>query len=59
MARGPEPAPVTLSPEERAALEALVRRHSAGQALVQRARIVLGCAEPSSTNTGLASTARA
>ena len=54
MARRPKPAPVTLSPEERAALEALVRRHSAGQALVQRARIVLACAEPNSTNTGVA-----
>ena len=43
MARGPKPAPVTLSLEECAALEALVRRRSAGQALVQRARIVLAC----------------
>ena len=43
MARGPKPAPVTLSPKERAALEALVRRGSAGQALVQRARIVWTC----------------
>ena len=54
MARGRKPAPVTLSPEERAALEALVRRRSAGQALVQRARIVLACAEPGSTNAGVA-----
>ncbi len=54
MARRPKPAPVTLSPEERAALEALVRRRSAGQALVQRARIVLACAEPGATNAGVA-----
>lgn len=54
MARGRKPAPVTLSPEERAALDALVRRRSAGQALVQRARIVLACAEPGSTNAGVA-----
>ena len=54
MARGPKPAPVTLSLEERAALEALVRRRSAGQALVQRARIVLACAETGATNAGVA-----
>ncbi len=54
MARRPKPAPVTLSPEERAALEALVRRRNAGQALVQRARIVLACTEPGSTNAGIA-----
>src|SRR3712207_4436217 len=54
MAHGPKPAPVTLSSEERAALQALVRRRSAGPALVQRARIVLACAEPNSTNAGVA-----
>jgi len=54
MARSRKPAPVTLSSEERAALEALVRRRSAGQALVQRARIVLACAEPGPTNAGVA-----
>ncbi len=43
MADRPKPGPVTLSSEERAALEALVRRRNAGQALVQRARIVLAC----------------
>jgi transposase len=35
-------------------LERIIRRRSAGQALVQRARIVLACAEPGSTNTGVA-----
>ena len=43
MARGPKPVPFTLSPEERAALAALVRAHRTGQALAQRARIVLAC----------------
>jgi transposase len=54
MARGPKPVPLTLSDEERRALEAIVRRRSSGQALAQRARIVLACAEPGSTNTGVA-----
>lgn len=54
MARGPRPVPLTLSDEERARLEAIVRRRSAGQALAQRARIVLACAEPGSTNSGVA-----
>jgi transposase len=54
MARGPKPVPVTLSDEERAALEALMRRRSTGQALAQRVRIVLACAEPGSTNAGIA-----
>ena len=43
MARGPKPVPFTLSPEERTALAALVRGHRTGQALAQRARIVLAC----------------
>jgi len=54
MARGPKPVPLTLSDEERRALAASVRRRSSGQALAQRARIVLACAEPGSTNTGVA-----
>jgi transposase len=54
MARGPKPVPLTLSDEERRALEAIVRRRSSGQALAQRARIVLACAEPGSTTTGVA-----
>ena len=54
MARGPKPVALTLSDEERARLESIVRRRSSGQALAQRARIVLACAAPGSTNTGVA-----
>ena len=38
---GPKPPPVELTAEERVELERLVRRHTAGQQLAQRARIVL------------------
>ena len=54
MARGPKPVPLTLSDEERTALEGIVRRRSTGQALAQRARIVLACADPGSTNADVA-----
>ena len=54
MARGPKPVPLTLSDEERTTLEGIVRRRSTGQALAQRARIVLACAEAGSTNSGIA-----
>ena len=42
---GPSPARLDLTAAERADLEALVRRHTAGQQLVVRARIVLAAAE--------------
>ena len=54
MARGPKAIALHLSEDERSELERIVRRRGAGQALVQRARIVLACAEPNSTNTGVA-----
>ncbi len=53
MAPGPKAAPLTLAPDERATLERIVRRRSAGQALARRARVVLACAEPGATNLGV------
>ncbi|MEO8955637.1 MAG: helix-turn-helix domain-containing protein [Ktedonobacteraceae bacterium] len=43
--RGPKAALLSLSQEEREALEKLVRRHSTPQQLVLRGRIVLGAAD--------------
>jgi transposase len=54
MARGPKAIALHLSEDERTELERLIRRRSAGQALAQRARIVLACAEPGATNAGVA-----
>ena len=54
MARGPKAIALHLSEHEWAELERIIRRRSAGQALVQRARIVLACAEPDATNAGVA-----
>ncbi len=54
MARGPKPVPFDLNEGERSALAAMVRRHKTGQAMAQWARIVLACAEPGSTNMGVA-----
>lgn len=42
--RGPKPPPITLTPAEHQALEALLRQHCAPQQLVLRARIVLASA---------------
>jgi len=53
MPPGPKAAPLTLAPDERATLERLLRRRSTGQALAQRARVVLACAEPGATNLGV------
>ena len=54
MAHGPKAIALHLSEDERAELERLIRRRGAGQAFVQRARIVLACADPNATNTGVA-----
>jgi transposase len=54
VAPGPKPIPLDLTDRERAALGEIVRRHNVGQALAQRARIVLACAEPGATNLGVA-----
>ena len=54
MAPGRKAAPLILSNGERARLEAIVRRRSVGQALAQRACIVLACAEAGSTNAEIA-----
>ena len=48
--------PITLSEAERSHLQGRVRRRKTGQALATRARIVLACAEPGSTNGGVAQT---
>src|SRR5919199_147028 len=42
--RGPKPPMITLTPAEREALEALIRRPSTPQQLVLRSRIILSCA---------------
>ncbi len=54
MAPGPKPVPLRLVDEQREALEGIVRRRNVGQALAQRARVVLACAEPGATNLGVA-----
>ena len=54
MARGPRPIPLTLTPADREVLERWTRRCTTAQALARRARIVLACAEPGATNSGVA-----
>ena len=45
MQKGPKPAELTLSEEERKELEGLVRRHSTPQQLAKRGRVILAAAE--------------
>ena len=54
MPRGPKAVPLNLSEAERAELRRLLRRRGVGQALAQRIRVVLACAEPGATNLGVA-----
>src|SRR3712207_2244874 len=50
----PHAIPITLSVAGRSQLQGWARRRKTGQALATRARIVLACAEPGSTNGGVA-----
>jgi hypothetical protein len=43
-----------LSEAEQAELRRLLRRRGVGQALAQRVRVILACAEPGATNLGVA-----
>ena len=54
MSRGPRAVPLELTEAERAELRRLLRRRGVGQALAQRIRVVLACAEPGATNQGVA-----
>jgi transposase len=54
MSRGPKAVALVLSESEQAALQRLLRRHGTGQALAQRLRVILACAQPGATNLGVA-----
>ena len=54
MSRGPKAVPLELLEAERTELRRLLRRRGVGQALAQRIRVVLTCAEPGATNLGVA-----
>ena len=54
MSRGPKAVALEVAETERAELCRLLRRRGVGQALAQRIRIVLACAEPGATNLGVA-----
>ncbi|WP_207541328.1 IS630 family transposase [Sabulicella rubraurantiaca] len=54
MSRGPKAVMLALTEAERAELRRLLRRRGVGQALAQRIRIVLACAEPDATNLRVA-----
>src|SRR4051794_26546871 len=58
MSRGPKAVTLDLSESERAKLQRLLRRHGTGQALAQRVRIILVCAQPGATNLGVAAALR-
>jgi transposase len=54
MAGGPAPIPIELTEGERETLVRWMRRRTGPQALALRARIVLACAEPGASNSGVA-----
>src|SRR5688500_1727298 len=54
MSRGPKAVALELTEAERAELRRLLRRRGVGQALAQRIRVVLACAEHGATNLGVA-----
>ncbi len=54
MASGSKPVVLSLTEDERAKLLGLARRRRTGQDVAMRARIVLACADPQATNTGIA-----
>ena len=54
MSRGPKAVALALSEHEQGEVQRLLRRHGTGQALAQRLRIILACAEPGATNLGVA-----
>jgi transposase len=54
VSRGPKAVPLELSEAERTELRRLLRRRGVGQALAQRIRVVLACAELGATNLGVA-----
>src|SRR3954447_2399810 len=54
MPRGPKAVALDVSEAERGELHRLLRRRGVGQALAQRIRVVLACAEPGATNLGVA-----
>ena len=58
MAPGPKPITLVLSATERETLLGLLRRRSTSQDVALRARIVLACADPQATNTGIAPAGR-
>ncbi len=54
MSRGPKAVVLELTETEQAELRRLLRRRGVGQALAQRIRVVLACAEPGATNLRVA-----
>ncbi len=54
MARSPKSVALLLTEDERARLLGLAWRRRTGQDVAMRARIVLACADPEATNTGIA-----